>query len=445
MRWLLLKDLRLLWRSPLLVALLIGYPILVSVLIGFALSRGPDKPRVAVFNQVPESARVISLGGEEVDTGQYADTLYRSVDPIPVSSREEALGKVREGDALAALVVPPDITSKLQSGLEPAAVEVLYNAEDPVKAQFVRDTIKSQVQDANGALTRKFTEVALGYLDLLVRGGQFSFLGRKVDVLGLERSETILSAAGAELPERSPARAELERVIGFSRLARDNLDLSDELLGSLGTPIRVEARVVQGGSTPLSSFAVAAAVTVSVMFLTLLLAAGTLAAEREENAARRLLRGLVSGTGLLLEKATLAAACASVVALLMLAGLGLFVELDWGRLPLWATGVFAGALAFAAMGLCIGTLAREVRAASLLAFMVSLPLAFLALVPSGAVSAGLYSAIRIISALFPFKPALDAMTAALEGSSGIVAPLAHLAALALAFGALARLGLRRFA
>ena len=53
MRWLLLKDLQILRRSPLLVALLVLYPIIIAVLIGFALSRGPDKPRVAFLNEVP--------------------------------------------------------------------------------------------------------------------------------------------------------------------------------------------------------------------------------------------------------------------------------------------------------------------------------------------------------------------------------------------------------
>src|SRR3712207_7494751 len=61
-------------------------------------------------------------------------------------------------------------------------------------------------------------------------------------------------------------------------------------------------------------------------------------------------------------------------ALLLLAGLGLFVELDWGRFPLWLAAVAAGALAFAALGLAIGALTREVRSASLLAFMLALPL-----------------------------------------------------------------------
>jgi ABC-2 type transport system permease protein len=181
------------------------------------------------------------------------------------------------------------------------------------------------------------------------------------------------------------------------------------------------------------------------MFITLLLAAGLLAVEREENAFTRLVRGLVSQTALLAGKAGLAALCSTGVCLLMLAGLGLFVDLDWGRFPLWLVAVAAGALAFAALGLAIGALTREVRAASLLAFMLALPLAFLALVPSGAVAPALFDVIRGVSAVFPFKPTLDALDAALNDAGGLAGPLVHLAVLALAFGALSRLGLRRFA
>ena len=181
------------------------------------------------------------------------------------------------------------------------------------------------------------------------------------------------------------------------------------------------------------------------MFITLLLAAGTLALEREENAFSRLVRGLVSRTGLLLEKAGLSAVCSVVVSLLMLAGLGLFVNLDWSRFPLWLVALGAGALAFAALGLAIGAFTREVRAASLLAFMPCLPLAFLALVPSGAVAPALYDVIRAVSAVFPFKPTLDALDAAFNDSGGLAGPLPHLAPLFVVFGGLARLALARFA
>ena len=74
--------------------------------------------------------------------------------------------------------------------------------------------------------------------------------------------------------------------------------------------------------------------------------------------------------------------------------------------------------------------------------MLSLPVAFLALVPSGAVSSALFDAIQVISALFPFKPTLDAVDAALNdaGDRGAAPPSgAHKAR------AWCRHALRRFA
>ncbi len=445
MRWLLLKDLRILRRSPLLVALLVLYPIVIAVLIGFALSRGPDKPEVAFYNGLEGQSAVVELGGERIDLASEGQRLFDAIDPVRVDSREEAIQKVEDGEVLGALIIPSDLATNIQSSLEPGTVEVYFNAEDPAKRQFVENTIKAQVQSANAALTKRVAKEALKLLDLISTGGEYSFLGQSFDVLGLERAEQILAKARAELPAGSPERAELDRVIAFGKLARENLSFSDEVLAVVGEPIRVKATALNGGTTSLTSFAVALAVAVSLMFITLLLAAGTLALEREENAFSRLVRGLVSKTGLLAEKAGLAAVCSVSVCLLMMAGLGLFVELDWGRFPLWLAALAVGALAFAALGLAIGALTRDVRAASLLAFMLCLPLAFLALVPSGAVAPALYDVIRAVSAVFPFQPALDALDAALNDAGGIGGPLLHLAGLTLGFGALARLALQRFA
>jgi ABC-2 type transport system permease protein len=182
------------------------------------------------------------------------------------------------------------------------------------------------------------------------------------------------------------------------------------------------------------------------MFVTVLLVAGSLALEREENAFARLTRGLVSKTALLGEKVLLGVVIALAVTLLMLAGLGLFVDLDWGRFALWLPAIVAGGAGFAAFGAAIGGAAREVRAASLLAFMISLPVAFLSLIPSGTVAPGLYDLIEVVTALFPFDPALRALTGALDAAGpSIGIAILHLAILALAYGALARLAVRRFA
>lgn len=448
MRWLLLKDLRLMGRSPLLTALLVLYPIVIAVLIGLALSGGPDKPRVAFLNEVP-TGTPLDLGGEEFDVVGARNELCERIECVRVDSREEARELVTSGEVLGALVLPADLIDKLESlgGLTPQqpTVEVLVNEEDPVKAQLVDDRIDSLLSDANLRVSQRVTEISAGYLEILLEGGSLGFLGQQFEILGLRGAEEILRGIRAGLPKGSAEREAIDRVIRFSALAAENLDVADDLLGAVTQPIQVDKEVVAGSSPSLDVFAIAVAATITLMFVTVLLVAGSLALEREENAFSRLVRGLVSRTGLLVEKVLLGVVTAFVVTLLLLAGLEVFLSLQWERFGLWVPAILAAAAGFAAFGAAVGGAAREVRAASLLAFMVSLPIAFLSLVPSGTVSAGLFDAIGVVTALFPFDPALRALEGALDASGPAVGTaILHLAALTVAYGLLARLALRRF-
>ncbi|MDX6681386.1 MAG: type transport system permease protein [Solirubrobacteraceae bacterium] len=445
MRWLLLKDLQILWRSKLLLGLLIFYPIAIATLMGFALSSGPEKPRVAFLNQVPENRGTIRLGNQKLDIKTYTKTLFTEIDQVPVSNRDEALKKVRSGAVLAALIIPPDFTQKLsQSGFSGASVEVVYNG-DALKQSFVRTTISSKLAQADSALAKEVNKLGSGYIDVILRGGKLDILGTQLKLFGLQRSKTAIDKVMADSPSRATKRR-LGPVQSFAELAVANAGRAKDLLDTVEKPVVVKETVLSGRRTPLDTFAVAVAVTISLMFVCVLLASGLLALEREENTFARLARGLVPGGQLIAEKIVLSAACAFAVSLAMLIGVSAFVPLEWGRVGLWVLALAGGALAFAALGVAIGSLAREVRAASLLAFLLSLPLAFLALVPSGGVSPLLYDVIQVISAIFPFKASLDAVNAAVNGASpGVGVSLAHLAVLIAAFGAAARLGLRRFA
>jgi hypothetical protein len=452
MRWLLLKDLQILRRSPLVVALLVAYPIAIGVLIGFALSGDEGKPRVAFLNEV-EGTQGFDLGSDEGQFGaeQARAELCKRVECIDVSSREEAEEKVRDGEVLGALILPPDLLDRLRSltslNPEQPAVDVLVNEDDPVKAQLVDDRVQALVTEANLILSQRISTQAADYIDLLVEGGEFSLplLGPELDILGLERAGAILEGVRDELPA-GRERAELERVIRFAGLAQDNLDFALPLLGAVAEPIAVNKIVVSEATASLDSFAIAVAATVTLMFVTVLLVAGSLALEREENAFTRITRGAVGPGGLLAEKIALGVVASIAVTLVLLLALTAFVPIAWERIGLIVVAILAGGAAFAAFGAAIGSAAREVRASSLLAFMVSLPVAFLSLVPSGAVGAAAFDLLQVFRALFPFDPALDAMAGGLDSSAaGIGVPLLHLAAIALAYAALARLALRRFA
>lgn len=446
MKWLLLKDLQIMRRSPLVTTLLVVYPIAIAVLIGFALSRGPATPKVAFLNQIADDAPV-QIGGESFDIDGAKDELCARVECIDVDSREQAERMVESGDVLGAIILPPDLLDKLRSlsGLDPQTptIEVLVNEEDPIKGGLVDDRISALLANANLRIAQQVSDVAAQYLQVILAGGGLPFLDN-AQVLGLQRSADILTRVRDNLPPNDPQRDQLDQVIDFANLAINNLDAAPALLGSVSQPIKVDKQIVDGGSPDLDSFAIAAAATVTLMFVTVLLVAGSLALEREENVFARLTRGLVGRTALLGEKVLLGIVVSLAVTILMLVVITPFVSLDWGRFPIWLAAIAAGGAGFAAFGAAIGAATREVRAASLVAFMVSLPIAFLSLVPSGTVSATLFDVIDVVAALFPFDPALRAIGGALDPAGpGVVIAVVHLLALTAAYGLIARVAIRR--
>ncbi len=465
MRWLLRKDLLILGRSRLLLALLVVYPVAIALLIGFAISRSPSRPRVAIVDETAPG-ETLQVGNQRVVVGQYAQQLFSQVQAVPVPTRAQAIAKVQSGAVLAAVVIPPDIAARLASDVQPAQLEVIYNG-DALEQSLVQSTLNSAIAQANLAFSEQIQKAAGTAIGSLLTGGSLGSIGAPEDLIGLSQIPSTLGGIVAHQPPGHD-RVQLERIDAFAAFAAENLSLAKRVLSTISQPIRVKSTLLHGRRTPLNAFAVVVAVSVSLMFVCVLLAAGSVALEREESTLARLIRtppgagagagggagagaggvggaggALISREALLAEKTLLAAGCAFVISLAMLAGIGAFVALDWGRAGLWLAALALGALAFGALGVAIGVLARELRAASLLAFLLSLPLAFLALVPAGSVSSGFYDAISAISFVFPFKAALQALDAAVNGASPAIGlSLVHLAVLAAVFAALARVGLR---
>jgi hypothetical protein len=449
-RWLLIKDLQILRRSPLLVGLLIVYPIAIALMIGFALSSPPSKPTVAFYNEVPKGKGTISLGSQKLNVASYASDLLSSVQPIKVHSQAAAVAAVREGRALAAVIIPADLPQQIESlitqGVGSPTVQLYLNGKDPIERQFVDQAISSRINQVEQDVSKQVLKVAINDLQQVLNGGSVEILGQTVRLLGLRNARTIVQGTLASLPGSSPLRPALSQVISFADLAIQGLGFAKPVLGTIGTPLTVNETQLDGRTTPTDAYAAAIAVIVSLMFVTMLLAAGMLAVERTENAYPRLVRGLVTPGRLLSEKVVLAAGCATAVTLLMAVFVSLFIHLDWARFELWVAALAVGSVAFGALGVAIGAIAREVSAASLMALLVSLPIAFVALVPASAVSGALKTILDVVAFLFPFKAALQAVSNAFSGTSpGIGLPLVHLVVLAVVFGVLATLSMRRFA
>ena len=119
MRWLLLKDLQILRRSPLLVALLVLYPVVVAVLIGAALSRRARASRGWRSRTSSAPARASSaLGGADARRRPLHGAAVRRRSTrsasTPARRRSRRSAPARRS---AALVIPADATERLQATL----------------------------------------------------------------------------------------------------------------------------------------------------------------------------------------------------------------------------------------------------------------------------------------------------------------------------------------
>jgi ABC-2 type transport system permease protein len=409
--------------------------------MGLAVGKPPAKPHVILVNEVPKNERKIKVGGKRFDLDKLTNQLFDNVDVTEVKNKSDAIKSVKSGDATAAIVIPKDIGAKLSSATAQGNIDAYFDTSNAVRKAFVETTIKGVLVDTNRELTKRFRDQTLKYLHIINNGGKFTGGGRNGKILGLKDGQKLLPEILPYVPANK--RAQVQQLAQTMAIAGIGVSYSNQLLNRIGEPIKLERNPL-GSTSNVPALAIAVAVSVSLMFVALLLGAGMLAFEQEDQMLSRLLRGLVSRYSIVAEKTLLAAICASFVGALMVAGFGIFVDLRFDRAWAWLPAIAAGSVALGVAGVAIGATSRDVRAASLVSFMVGLPLAAAALIPKGTIGPAMFNLIQIISDLFPFKPAFQLISAGLTPGVDAMGPLLHLLALTLAYGAIAILAIRRY-
>jgi ABC-type transport system involved in multi-copper enzyme maturation permease subunit len=433
---LLLKDLRVLRRSPVLVGVLVAYPLLVAGLVGLVAGYGSSKPRVALVDE-DHLPPVAVVGGHTFRINDAIGEVSKNVHLIRMG-RDEAAHQLATGRVVATLTVPAGFLADLRGGL--TAPTLLYETTRGGISSRVTQQVQALVYSLNRRLQQAYVATDLGYVRLIVDGGTRRFGGRNYHVLGLRRMGALL--------DRLPQRPEVARIREFAQIAGVALGLTGSLLSSTANPIRLARASQPARSSLLSAQVQAYALALTVTFLALLLAAGAIAAERDENTIGRLARGLVSLGELVWAKVALAAVVGLALGLAIALVFGVIVAAGgvaggepWARLPLLAVGLALAGASLGAVGALLGALARETRTASLVAVLVVMPIVFVGLVPrevsplAGWISDGL-----------PFVHAVRYFASSLYDGNpwrAVARELAWLVGLGAVFGGLARVAMRR--
>jgi len=433
---LLRKDALVLRRSPLLLAILLAYPAAIAVLVGLVAGYASSKPRVALVDEDGLPPTVV-IAGKRFHVDRTIDEVSKNVKLVRLSP-EAAAHQLRNGKVVAVVTVQPGFIASLKGMVQSPQLQV----------QLSRGTISSRVDQQvqalvyslNRQLQRAYIGNNLRYVTLILHGGDGSFLGRPFNVLGLERAEQVLAGM-----RRTPRVEQLQGFIHDARLALANTGAA---LRATAHPIELVRTGQRGRTWVLSAEVQAYALGLTITFLALMLAAGSLAAERDENVVGRLARGLVGLGHLVWAKIALAAGVALVLGVAIVLAFGLIIEVGgvtggepWRRLPLLVLGLLLAGGSLGALGAMLGALAREARAASLVALLVVLPIVFLGLIPAEVVPPAGWA-----SNVLPFAHAVRFFSSALYDLSPwgeLVREGLWLVALGLVFAGLARLGARR--
>jgi ABC-2 type transport system permease protein len=400
---LLRKDLTVLRRSKLLLVALLSYPIVIALLVGLVAGYANAKPRVAWVDEegLPP---VVAVGGHRFHIQTVIDQVAQQVTLVELSSREAAR-ELSNGKVVATITVPNGFLAQL--GTTTSSPHLLLRTTSGGLSQRVTEQVQSLVYQLNRKLQSGFIAANLREVQLLEHGGKFG----SYQVLGLDRMDATL----ASLPQ-SERVARLRRFVRIARLA---LAQTGNALHATANPIALAQPKHKGRTWVLSAQVQSYGIALTVTFLALLLAAGATAAERDEGTIGRLRRGLVSLGQLVASKVALAAVVGVVLAAGIAVLFGIVVDAGgvqggqpWSRLPLLLVGVALAAAVIGAGGALLGALARESRAASLLAVLIVLPVVFLGLVPRGALSAAYW-----VSRFLPFSHAVAWFSAALYDES----------------------------
>ena len=246
-------------------------------------------------------------------------------------SADEARRQLQTGRIVASLTIPRGFVADLKTAVRSPTLllETTIGGITP----RVRQQVQALVYELNRRLQKAFIEQDIAYVQLLIHGGKGKVLGQNFDIIGLDGTERILKGL--------PRGPRLDAIRDFVHDARIALALTDGAIRSTAQPIQLSQAPTHGRTWELSAQVQAYALALTITFLGLLLAAGALAAERDENVIGRLVRGLVTPGQLVAAKVLLTAIVSAVLGAAVALVFGIIIEAGnviggepWVRLPL---------------------------------------------------------------------------------------------------------------
>lgn len=385
--WTLLKkDARVIFRSRLLLVVLLLYPLVIVAILGYAFSQPNQRVPLALVNlDVDAQGRARegfvrdpieeSTTGLLVSSRQIIDELRPFADIREVANEEAGRRLLLSGEVQAVVLFPSGFVNDLV-GLEGSGrLQITLDQSDPVRAKFMEILIRGVVQDFQERIVASKVDLVVDAINdslhLALPADHALYPGFR----GVRERLVDIRASHPDLT--TDQRQRLNESIAFIDRIIPTLENSRSIMESVAEPVNVTLAQEKSGSLFIRDLVVPAAVGLSIFWTGTLATSSLVVYERESPAFTRLRVTPTTRASIYASKFVLAAVIILGQSLVILLAAILFWDTRVDDAGLTFLLVLLSTFASIGLGVFVSGIGRDVNGTILMSVLVTFPMLFL--------------------------------------------------------------------
>lgn len=409
------KDLKIIFRTPLLFVILLLYPFVVMLTIAFlTIEVSPAKIGIVnmdIYGKGSFSGEFINIGDGSYDSEGLIGLMQDdNIKYARYKDKESGFEALRSQDIDILVVIPQDFVHTLRDVDQYASLELILNTVVLPKAAASRDSFVHAFMDVNKEIIQR---KANDLTDMLVSIAEGGTIGGE-EIRGLEKASADLERVMGLLDPESEEYALLLEDYELTRKIVEELDKAKEIIISTINPVQFEEKGLTEKPIDFHNETVAIALAVSIIITGIICGSSLLAIERENEVYRRFSAVPISSLGILISKTVLSAGIVMLQSLAILFLSLIFIDIAPATVLVMVLVIVAAALLSVSFGYLLAGFTKSVSQAALVAIYVAFPIIILsgAIIPQSIMSGG----IEFVSRLVPFSYIVETTRNAFGGN-----------------------------